>query len=175
MSYDTGEVPALVQKIEAVWKEHFPLTPISHQFLTDMMDAQYAAEETQAQLFAAFSALAVVIACLGLYGLAAFTVEQRTKEIGIRKVLGASTLELVRLLVSQFSKPVLYANAIAWPLGWYFMSGWLESFEYRIDSSIILVVAFVAGLVALVVAWITVASRAVRVARTNPVHALRYE
>ena len=151
------------------------MTPISHEFLSDMVQAQYNEEEQQAQLFAAFSLLAVMIACLGLYGLASFTAERRTKEIGIRKVLGAQVGDIVKLLVWQFSRPVLLANLLAWPAAWYLVNNWLESFQYRIGPGDILIQCAIAGALSLLIAWITVASRAFNIARTNPIFALRYE
>jgi putative ABC transport system permease protein len=175
INFEASDPAVLRRAIEQVWRENVPLTPISLRFLSDMMNAQYDSETRQAKLFAAFSVLAIVVACLGLFGLASFTAEQRTKEIGIRKILGATAADIIRLLVWQFSKPVLIANIIAWPAAWYLMSGWLEGFEYRLESSFLLTAALVASLVALIVAWLTVASRAYRVARTNPIHALRYE
>jgi len=175
ISFDTENVPEVVASVERIWQENMPLTPINREFLTTMMDAQYDAEERQAKLFAAFAALAIIVASLGLYGLASFTAEQRTKEIGIRKVLGATIVDIIRLLVWQFSRPVLVANIIAWPVAWYIMSGWLEGFEYRLENSFLLMTALVASVIALLVAWLTVASRAYRVARANPISALRYE
>ena len=115
----------------------------------------------------------MVVACLGLFGLAAFTAERRTKEIGIRKVLGARTRDIVRLLVWQFSKPIIIANLIAWPVAWWAMRDWLNQFDARIDLG---PAPFVlAGLLALVIAVGTVAGHALRISRANPVHALRYE
>jgi putative ABC transport system permease protein len=143
--------------------------------LQDMVHAQYAEEARQSLAFAVFSALAVVIASLGLYGLASFAAERRTREIGIRKVLGARVRDIVSLLVWQFSLPVLIANGIAWPVAWYLMSAWLEGFHYRIPEGFILVVSLGAGVVSLLIAWLTVCGRAVSVARANPVLALRYE
>lgn len=175
ISYETHDIPDLIMRVEKVWKNMVPMTPVSHQFLNDMIRAQYQEEENQAKLFAVFSMLAIVIACLGLYGLASFTAERRTKEIGLRKVMGASVRDIVTLLVWQFSVPVLMANIIAWPTAWYLMSGWLEGFSYRIDSSYIVAASIIAGAGALIIAWLTVASRAIRVATTNPVNALRYE
>jgi putative ABC transport system permease protein len=174
ISFSTNDIPNLTTNIERVWKEQQPQTPIAYEFLSDMIAAQYDLENRQAQLFAAFSVLAIVIACLGLYGLASFMAEQRTKEIGIRKVLGATIRDIVQLLVWQFSRPVLIANLLAWPVAWYFLSGWLETFRYSIGDSYILVVALVSGLVALLIAWVTVAGRAYGVARTNPISALRH-
>jgi len=175
ITFETNDVPGLLAGIERVWRQQAPMTPLAHSYVSDMLDAQYASEDAQATLFAAFSGLAIIVACLGLYGLAAFSAEQRTKEIGIRKVLGARVFDIVKLLVWQFSRPVLIANAIAWPVGWYLMSGWLEGFQYRLDSSFIFATAVIAGAVALLIAWLTVAGRAAHVAQANPIRALRYE
>lgn len=175
ISFNTNDVAGLLQDVERVWQEQRPLTPISYEFVSEMMAAQYEQENRQAELFAAFSGLAIVVACLGLYGLASFTAEQRTKEIGIRKVLGATIRDIVQLMVWQFSRPVLVANLIAWPVAWYFMSDWLSSFAYSLGDSYILMSAFATGIVALVISWVTVAGRAYSVAQTNPITALRYE
>ncbi|NVJ99860.1 MAG: ABC transporter permease [Alphaproteobacteria bacterium] len=175
LSFSTNDISRVLADVENVWRQHAPQTPLAHSFVSDMLAAQYDSETRQAKMFAAFSVLAIVVACLGLYGLASFAAEQRTKEIGIRKVLGARVRDIVQLLVWQFSRPVLVANAIAWPAGWYLMSGWLEGFQYRLDGSFIWVMALVAGLSALLIAWITVAGRAIHVAQANPIHALRYE
>ncbi len=175
IDFETNDVSGLMADIERVWREHVPTTPLAHSYVSDMLWAQYASEDAQAKLFAAFSGLAIIVACLGLYGLASFSAEQRTKEIGIRKVLGARVIDIVRLLVWQFSRPVLIANAIAWPVGWYLMSGWLEGFQYRLDSTFIFATALIAGAVALLIAWLTVAGRAAHVAQANPIQALRYE
>lgn len=151
------------------------MKPVNLQFLSSMMSAQYAEDLAQARLFLGFSVLAIFIACLGLYGLAAYTAERRTKEIGIRKVMGASIKDIIQILVWQFSKPVLIANLIAWPVSFYFMTQWLQGFQYRLGSEFIIAVLFIASALALLVAWLTVASRAFRVARANPIKALRYE
>jgi len=117
--------------------------------------------------------VAIFIACLGLFGLAAFTAERRTREIGVRKVFGASTSDIVRLLLWQFSIPVLVANLIAWPIAWYYLQNWLQNFAYRIPLSPLFFLS--AGFAALLIAWATVFSHARRVAAANPIHALRYE
>jgi putative ABC transport system permease protein len=122
--------------------------------------------------FAAFALLSVIVGCLGLFGLAAFTAERRTKEIGIRKVLGARVRDIVRLLVWQFSKPVIVANLIAWPIAWWVMRGWLNGFD---TGSLGPTPFLLAGGLALAIAVATVAGHAIRVARSNPIHALRYE
>ena len=124
-------------------------------------------------MFAAFALLAVIIGCLGLFGLAAFTAERRTKEIGIRKVLGARTRDIVRLLAWQFTKPVIIANLIAWPVAWWLMRDWLNGFDQRI--ALTPVPFLLAGCIALGIAIGTIAGHAMKVARANPIHALRYE
>lgn len=156
-----------------VWRKFEPEIPFQGRFAEDVIAELYAAERARAALFAAFSALAVLIACLGLYSLATFATERRTKEIGIRKVLGARVRDIVRLLAWQFSKPVILANLVAWPVAWWTMRDWLNTFDARIPLS---AGPFVlAGLVALAIAVVTVAGHALRVARLNPIHALRYE
>jgi putative ABC transport system permease protein len=142
-------------------------------FLDDQYEKLYQADQKQGQMFAVFVGVAIVIACMGLFGLAAFTAGRRTKEIGIRKVFGARIRDVVWLLLWQFSIPVLIANLIAWPIAWYYLHGWLQSFAYRIPLSPLYF--FGAGLVALLIAWATVFSHARRVASANPIHALRYE
>jgi putative ABC transport system permease protein len=167
-------VPAEVRaRVERVWNRIAPDVPFEAEFADDIVRDLYAPEAARAEIFAAFALLAVVIGCLGLFGLAAFTAERRTKEIGIRKVLGARTRDIVRLLVWQFSRLVLVANLIAWPLAWWAMRDWLNGFDLRIPLDPWLFV--VAGLLALTIAAATVASHALRVARTHPIHALRYE
>lgn len=175
LSYNTNNVPQLMEKIETVWKQTVPMQPINFEFLTEMMKAQYNDEVTTAQLFMTFSLLAIVVACLGLYGLSAFTVERRTKEIGIRKVMGASVPEIIKLLIWQFSKPVVLANLIAWPLAIFMMIDWLEAFPYRIDSLWLIPICVGVGLLSLIIAWSTVGGVAAKVARKNPIKSLRYE
>ena len=165
-----GEVMAALDK---VWRRFEPEIPFEARFTDDVVRELYTAERTRTMLFASFSALAILIAGLGLYSLAAFTTERRTKEIGIRKVLGARVRDIVRLLVVQFSRPVLLANLIAWPAAWWVMRDWLNGFDARI--ALTPTPFLIAGGLALVIAVATVAGQAVRVARRNPIHALRYE
>ena len=165
--------PAMLEAVGKVWRQLAPELPYRAEFMEALIDAQYQREEAEATMFAAFSLLAIVIGCLGLYGLASFSAERRTKEIGIRKVLGAKARDVVRLLVWDFSKPVLVANAIAWPIAWFLMRDWLDGFQHRIGLNP--AIFAVAGIVALLIAWITVASHAARAARANPIRALRYE
>jgi putative ABC transport system permease protein len=158
---------------ERVWKSVTNEVPFEAEYSDDIVGELYEAEDARARTFAAFALLAIVVACLGLFGLAAFTAERRTKEIGIRKVLGARTRDIVRLLAWQFSKPVIIANLIAWPIAWWVMRDWLDQFDARIDLG---PTPFVlAGGLALAIAIGTIAGHAFKVARANPIHALRYE
>jgi putative ABC transport system permease protein len=159
--------------VEAVWKRLVQDAPFAARFSEDIVAELYTAENARAQVFAGFAVLAVIIGCLGLFGLAAFTAERRTKEIGIRKVLGARIRDIVGLLAWQFSKPVIIANLIAWPVAWLLMYKWLHSFDTRIDMGVLPFLG--AGLLALVIALGTIASHAFKVARANPILALRYE
>ena len=145
----------------------------SGTLLTDSYEKLYRGDERQGQIFAIFVAIAIFIACLGLFGLAAFTADRRTKEIGIRKAFGARHRDVVILLLWQFSIPVLFANLIAWPVAWYYLHGWLEGFAYRITLNPFYFAGV--GLAALTIAWATVLTHALRVAGANPIHALRYE
>ena len=169
-----GVSPADIRgRIETIWHQLVPLVPFRADFADDLVREQYEVETARGQLFAGFSLLTVIIGCLGLFGLATFTAERRTKEIGIRKVLGARTRDIVRLLVWQFSRPVIVANIIAWPIAWWLMRDWLNTFDDRIPLG---VGPFIlAGAIALGIAIATVIGHAVKVARANPIHALRYE
>ena len=175
LTFSTNNVADLMAKVESIWKQTVPMQPIELQFLDEMMKAQYAEEAVQAKMFSVFSLLAIVIACLGLYGLASFTTERRTREIGIRKVMGASVRDIVALLIWQFSKPIVIANLIAWPLSIYAMLQWLESFSYRIDVLWLGPICLVVGTSLLIIAWLTVGGNAAKVAIANPVKALRQE
>ena len=178
IAVEPGRLREVQAAVTGVWQRRIQSTPIRTEFVNEDLAAQYDADEQRAQTLAAFAVFAVLIACLGLFGLASFAAERRTKEIGLRKVMGASVRDIVRLLVWQFSKPVLVANLIAWPVAFYFMNRWLSGFRYAIDltSPLVLLGLFGgAGLVALAIAWSTVAGHATRVARSSPIHALRCE
>jgi putative ABC transport system permease protein len=168
-----GDPAAVRSAAEGVWRTITSEVPFEAKFSEDVIQELYEADDARATAFAAFALLSVVLGCAGLFGLAAFTAERRTKEIGIRKVLGARTQDIVRLLVWQFSKPVVIANLIAWPVAWWLMRDWLNGFDDRIGLTPTPFV--IAGLIAFAIAIGTVAGHALRVARTNPVHALRYE
>jgi putative ABC transport system permease protein len=168
-----GDPRTIRAEVERQWKQITSEVPFNAKFSEDIIADLYKKEDARAQIFAAFSLLAVIIGCLGLFGLAAFTAERRTKEIGIRKVLGARTRDIVRLLVWQFSRPVIIANVIAWPVAWWMMRNWLNGFDERIPLTPIPFV--LAAAVALGIAVVTVVGHAIKVARANPIHALRYE
>jgi putative ABC transport system permease protein len=171
--YRSSNPEAVRQNMERTWRRIVPDVPFDGAFAEDQLAELYATDAARGRTFAGFSMLAVVIACLGLFGLAAFTAERRTKEIGIRKVFGARSADIVRLLAWQFSKPVIVANLIAWPVAWWVMRDWLDTFDARIDLGPAPFV--VAGALALAIAIGTVSGHALRVSRTNPIHALRYE
>jgi putative ABC transport system permease protein len=170
----SGEhVPETLAAIDRIWSEMAPTRPIQRQFIDDRIEHLYRDVTRQGEVFAGFALVAVLIACLGLFGLAAFTAERRTKEIGIRKAMGASTRDILKLLVWEFAKPVLLANAIAWPLAYVAMSQWLDGFAYRITLDPLIFVGAGAG--AFAVACATTLYHAFQVARSRPVLALRYE
>lgn len=170
---EAGALPGILPRIDTIWRVAYPTLPVSRRFLDEEVEELYVAERRQALVLGSFSGLAILVASLGLFGLAAFQAERRTKEIGLRKVLGAGVPALVRLMVWQFSAPVLLANLIAWPVAWFAMQRWLEGFATRIDLTPLPFVT--AGAVAMVIAWATVAAHAARVASRNPIRALRHE
>jgi putative ABC transport system permease protein len=171
--YANVDPERLRASVEQVWKRIVTDAPFSAEFSEDIIVKLYKAERARAIVFAGFAALAVIVACLGLFGLAAFTAERRTKEIGVRKVLGARSRDIIRLLAWQFSKPVIVANLIAWPIAWWTMRNWLNGFDARIDLGPL--PFLLAGLLALAIAIGTIAGHAFKVARANPILALRYE
>lgn len=171
--HDGRDPQALAARVGDIWKTLVPTVPFTYAVLDDLVANQYSDEDRQVLTFSGFAVLAIFISCLGLFSLAAITTERRTKEIGIRKVFGASIRQVVQLLAWQFSKPVVIANLIAWPVAWYFLNDWLAGFVYRIDLSP--TYFFGAGLAALFIAWATVAAHAWRVAKANPINALRYQ
>jgi putative ABC transport system permease protein len=168
-----GGVLQALSAIDRTWHAFAPSIAINRHFLDADFERQFLADEQQGTMFGIFVGISIFIACLGLFGLAAFTAERRTKEIGIRKVFGARVQDVVALLLWQFSIPVVIANAIAWPVAWYYLHGWLQGFAYRIPLSPVYFLG--AGAAALVIAWATVFVHARRVAGANPIHALRYE
>lgn len=172
---DARDPTDAIRHLEEVWARMVPSEPISWQFLDDNFAALYRSEQRQAQMFGMFSAFAIFVATLGLFGLASFTTERRTKEIGIRKVMGASVKDIVVLLTRDFTGLVLLANIIAWPAAFYFMSQWLNRFVYKAPFGEWAWLFVASALAALLVAWLTIAIQASRAARARPVMALRYE
>jgi putative ABC transport system permease protein len=168
-----AELPQALRFIDRAWRSLAPSVALDRYFLSDAFNEQFAADERQGAIFAVFVAVAVLIGCLGLFGLAVFTAERRTKEIGIRKVSGARTGEILRLMLWRISIPVLAANLVAWPVAYYYLRRWLEHYAYRITLDPAYFVA--AGAIALLIAWATVYANTLRLARTSPIQALRYE
>ena len=160
--------------LEETWRKFMPADiPFTCSFMNEDLATIYRAEEQTGKLVTLFSGLAILLACLGLYGLAAFTAERRTREIGIRKTLGASVSSIVLLLTKDFLKLVLISNFIAWPIAYYTTNQWLQSFAYRIELNTWPFI--LSGLSALLIALLTVSYQAIKAARTNPVETLRYE
>ncbi len=168
-----GDVSAILGSLQARWESVVPGLPFDYFFLDQEFDSQYRAEERLSRIFAYFSLLAIFIACLGLFGMAAYTAEQRTKEIGIRKVLGASAGQLVLLLNREFSALVILANLAAWPLVYWFARRWLEDFAYRISLN--LSIFLVCALAVFAIGILTVSYQSIRAALADPVDSLKYE
>jgi putative ABC transport system permease protein len=162
-----------ISYVQHLCEEYRPDVPFGYFFLDQWLDQMYKAEENTEKVIASFSSLAIFLACLGLFGLVSFSAEQRTKEIGIRKVMGASIRNIVLMLVKDFVKWILIANIIAWPVAYYFMNQWLQDFAYRINISWWIFLA--AGSSALIIALATVSFQAIKAATANPVESLRYE
>jgi putative ABC transport system permease protein len=168
-----GNIPAIISEVEAKWKMLMPDQPFKYIFLDENLEAQYESEKQAGNIFGIFSGLAIIIACVGLFGLASYTASLRTKEIGIRKVLGANMGSVVLLLTRDFTKLILIAFIFAVPFAWYIMDTWLQSFAYRIDLGP--GVFLLAGLTALIISWITVSYQSIKAAIVNPVKSLRSE
>jgi putative ABC transport system permease protein len=168
-----GSIIDTVQAIEGVWDRIIPEYPIQGRFLDDVFDEVYNILKYMNMALSGFALVALSLALIGLFGLAAFMAAQRTKEIGVRKVLGASSTQIAKLLVWQFSKPVMWALAVALPAAFFASNIYLDFFADRIESPV--VILLVAGVIAVLLAWTTVAGHAYRIARANPVLALRYE
>lgn len=168
-----ANMPAALAHIESIWKKFLPETPFTYTFLDERFEDLYRAEQRQGTLFTLFSCIAIVIACLGLFGLSAFAINQRIKEIGIRKVIGASVSSIVTLLSKDFLKLVAIASVIAFPIAWYAMNNWLEDFAYR--STIPWWLFAGAGVIAVIIALATISFQAIKAASANPVKSLRSE
>jgi putative ABC transport system permease protein len=170
-----GDVRKSLAAIEQAWKELFPGTAFEYNFLDQDFNSQYKADEKRSQIFTAFSSLTVVIACLGLLGLSAFTTEQRTKEIGVRKIIGATVSSLVVLVSKEFFLLVAFGTILAIPAAWYFTESWLQNFAYRIELIEEWPTFLLSALLAFVITLATVGYHVVRASTANPVKALRDE
>jgi len=171
--YKSGTLQSSMRYVEDKWKAVIPDMPYDYYFLNDALNTQYKAEQRMGTIFRYFTILAIFIACLGLYGLTSISAEQKIKEIGIRKVLGASASNITVMLSKEFLKWVVLANFIAWPVAWYVMNRWLQNFAYRINMGWRTFV--LAGALALAIALSTVSIRAFLAATADPVESLRYE
>jgi putative ABC transport system permease protein len=170
-----GDVKNSVAQIEKAWKEVYPNNPFEYDFLDQDFNSQYKADEKRSQIFTAFSGLTLAIACMGLLGLAAFTTEQRTKEIGVRKVIGASVNGLVLLVSKEFFILVGIGMVLALPVAWYFTNSWLQNFAYRIQLQGEWQTFVMSALLAVVITFVTVGYHVIRAASANPVRSLRDE
>jgi putative ABC transport system permease protein len=159
--------------IESKWKEVLPDQPYSYTFLSENLNSQFEADEKRGFIFTMFTILAILIACLGLFGLASYMVEQRTREIGIRKVFGANESIIVRLISKDFIILITVAIIIAVPVAWYLMSNWLENYVYRTNIGVILVL--LAGLLTIIITFITISYKAYQAAILNPANSIRTE
>jgi putative ABC transport system permease protein len=166
-------IPDSLAFLEQKWKEIYPEYPFMYRFLDDTIQNQYRSEQTTGKLVTIFTLLAIFISCLGIFGLSSYTAEQRTKEIGIRKILGASVSSVVRYVSKEFVILVLVANIVIWPLAYFLINQWLTSFAYRVDIALWTFVS--TGISILLVSLLTVSWQIIRAATANPVDSLRYE
>jgi len=168
-----NDIQGTLAHIGETWNKFNPAHPFEYTFLDESFARFYQSEEKLQSLFNWFSLLSIFISCLGLFGLAAFAAERRTKEIGVRKVLGASISNIILLLSKEFTKWILIANIIAWPAAWIYLNSWLGKFAYKTEigwSAFI-----IAAAAALLIALFTVSFQAFKAAAANPIKALRYE
>jgi putative ABC transport system permease protein len=171
--FESKNVHEVISAVEKKWKQMAPTQPFEYTFLDDDFSSMYATEQRLGEIFAIFAGLAIIIACLGLFALSAFTAEQRTKEIGIRKVLGATVTSIVLLLSKEFGKLIVIAFVIAAPLSWFAVKWWLQSYTYKTEVGVL--VYLLAGISAFLVAWLTMGYQSIKAAASNPVNSLRSE
>jgi putative ABC transport system permease protein len=169
----TKNTSGVMANIKSKWNQLLPNQSFHYTFLDETFDRLYKADERINTIFTSFAVIAILISCLGSFGLAAYMTERRTKEVGIRKVMGASVPGILFLLSKEFTKWVLIANVIAWPLAYYFMNKWLQTFAYRVEISVW--IFLLSGCIALFIALFTVGYQAIKAARSNPIKSLRYE
>jgi putative ABC transport system permease protein len=168
-----GNLSKAIQEVEITTKKFAPDYPFRFTFLDEQYRNLYLEEIKTAAVFKVFAVLAIVVSCLGLFGLATFTTEQKTKEIGIRKTLGSNIGSIIIMLSKQFTFWVLIANLIAWPITYYLINVWLRNFEYKINVDVL--PFLLTGLFSLFIALITIAYKTIKAATANPIDSLRYE
>jgi putative ABC transport system permease protein len=168
-----GDVPVILRSLRRTFEKISQSQPFEFDFLDDAFDRLYQKELRTGEIFGTFAGTTVLIACMGLFGLAAYMIDRRTKEIGIRKVLGASVPQLVTLLNKEFAGLILLSNLIAWPAAYFFMHMWLQDFAHRIHISIWTFV--LSGIGVLLISFVTVSFHTFKASSSNPVHTLRYE
>ena len=173
IKFETSNIHETVASVEKVWNNYFPQNPFSYYFLDDAYNTQYKADDQFGKVFGMFSLLAIIIACVGLLSLSAYNVLQRTKEIGIRKVLGAPVSNIIYLLAKDFIRLVCIAFLVAVPITWFLMNNWLHDFAYRISIS--WWIFLIAGFIAILIALITISFQSIKAAMANPVKSLRTE
>jgi putative ABC transport system permease protein len=171
--FKAANTQEVINTIERTWAKLAPGQPFQYSFLDEDFGRMYSAEQRLGKIFIIFAGLAIVIACLGLFALTSFTAEQRSKEIGIRKVLGASVASIVLLLSKEFGKLIVVAFLIALPLAWYGVSWWLDNYVYKVEVGVLVYV--LAGLVSFLIAWVTMGYQSIKAAMSNPVNSLRSE
>ncbi|MGB3586106.1 MAG: FtsX-like permease family protein, partial [Tunicatimonas sp.] len=169
----SDKIPEKLAAIEKTWKEVMPGSAFKYRFMSDKLENMYASEIRIAGLIRVFSVLAVLIACLGLYGLASYTAEQKTKEIGVRKVLGATVPQILLMLIGKFMLMVLIACVIALPVGYFLMQSWLQNFVYQAEIG--WTIFGISTLIIVVIALATVAYESIKASTINPTKAIRYE
>jgi putative ABC transport system permease protein len=169
----SDDIQETLLRIERIFKRFAPEYPFQYEFLDEAFNRLYQSERQMGRLFNVFGFLAVLISCLGLFGLASYTAEQKTKEIGVRKVLGASVSEIILLLSKEFTRWVLIANVIAWPVCYFIMNRWLQNFAYK--TRIGIETFMLSGMIAFFIALLTVSYQSVKAAQANPAESLKYE
>ena len=166
-------LPEVLKGVEEIWQRYTPERPLTYQFLDAMIKNKYETERKQAQLIAMSAGLAILVACIGLFAISVLVSELRSQEIVIRRVFGASTPSLIRLLVTQFSVPIVLANLISWPLGYYFMRQYLDEYAYRIDLSVYVFLGV--SVITLVIGWSTISAHVLKMVNLKPANILRHD
>jgi putative ABC transport system permease protein len=171
--FRAGALDNTLAYVEKMWRKQMNGIPLNYYFFDEALDMQYKSERRMSSIFGYFSFLSILLACLGLFGLVSLSVQQRTKEVGVRKALGATTWNISFILSKEFLKWVVFSNLVAWPIAYFVMRTWLQDFVYRIDLTIY--PFLMAGVLVLVIAFLTVGWQTIKAAKANPVEALKYE